>query len=129
MDSEGVQSGTWIAAGGMLAVPWTVNDLEDMRWLKDIGVNELISDRPDALLTLPWFDGSPAHYPHRVTGRNHSWRKPTTHGPTATIHGDFQPFMSSLSASPVTIGPVGRAEAPVRDRTLNRMVAALYWPL
>ncbi len=40
-------------AADMLVVPWTVNDLEHMRRLIDMGVDGLISDRPDVLLALP----------------------------------------------------------------------------
>ncbi len=40
-------------ATDMLVVPWTVNDPEDMRRLIEMGVDGLISDRPDVLLALP----------------------------------------------------------------------------
>ncbi len=40
---------------GLLVIPWTVNDPEDMRALIALGVDGLITDRPDLLvnLTLP----------------------------------------------------------------------------
>ena len=31
----------------MLLVPWTVNDLQKMKELKEMGVNGIISDYPD----------------------------------------------------------------------------------
>lgn len=37
---------------GLLVIPWTVNDPDDMRYLISIGVDGLISDRPDLLLAL-----------------------------------------------------------------------------
>jgi glycerophosphoryl diester phosphodiesterase len=37
---------------GMLVIPWTVNDAGDMRDLIDMGVDGIISDRPDVLLDL-----------------------------------------------------------------------------
>lgn len=40
-------------AAGMLVVPWTVNDPQDMRRFIEMGVDGLISDRPDVLLALP----------------------------------------------------------------------------
>ena len=40
-------------AFGMLVIPWTVNDPEDMRCLIEMGVDGLITDRPDVLLSLP----------------------------------------------------------------------------
>lgn len=38
---------------GLLVIPWTVNEPTDMRALIDMGVDGLISDRPDLLLSLP----------------------------------------------------------------------------
>lgn len=38
---------------GLLVIPWTVNETDDMRRLIDWGVDGLISDFPDRLLTLP----------------------------------------------------------------------------
>jgi glycerophosphoryl diester phosphodiesterase len=32
---------------GILVVPWTVNELSDMQWLSDIGVDGIITDYPD----------------------------------------------------------------------------------
>lgn len=40
-------------AAGLRVIPWTVNDPEEMRLLIEMGVDGLISDRPDVLLTLP----------------------------------------------------------------------------
>lgn len=40
-------------ANEMLVIPWTVNDPEDMRRFIEMGVDGLISDRPDVLLGLP----------------------------------------------------------------------------
>ncbi|MDX1414422.1 MAG: glycerophosphodiester phosphodiesterase family protein [Candidatus Promineifilaceae bacterium] len=37
---------------GLLVIPWTVNDAEDMRDLIAMGVDGIISDRPDILLDL-----------------------------------------------------------------------------
>ena len=37
---------------GMTVIPWTVNEPEDMRRLIEMGVDGLISDRPDLLLNL-----------------------------------------------------------------------------
>ncbi len=37
---------------GLLVIPWTVNEPDAMRSLIDMGVDGLISDRPDLLLTL-----------------------------------------------------------------------------
>ncbi len=37
---------------GLLVIPWTVNDAADMRSLIALGVDGIISDRPDILLTL-----------------------------------------------------------------------------
>ena len=38
---------------GLVVIPWTVNETEDMQRLIDWGVDGLISDRPDILLNLP----------------------------------------------------------------------------
>ncbi len=38
---------------GLLVIPWTVNEPDAMRALIDMGVDGLISDRPDLLLSLP----------------------------------------------------------------------------
>lgn len=37
---------------GLLVIPWTVNDPDDMRAMLDMGVDGLITDRPDILLAL-----------------------------------------------------------------------------
>ncbi len=37
---------------GLLVLPWTVNSAEEMKLLIDMGVDGIISDRPDILLTL-----------------------------------------------------------------------------
>ena len=37
---------------GMTVIPWTVNEPEDMRRLIEMGVDGLISDRPDLLINL-----------------------------------------------------------------------------
>ncbi|MEZ4560108.1 MAG: glycerophosphodiester phosphodiesterase family protein [Caldilineaceae bacterium] len=37
---------------GLRVIPWTVNDPDDMRRLIDLGVDGIITDRPDLLLTL-----------------------------------------------------------------------------
>jgi glycerophosphoryl diester phosphodiesterase len=38
---------------GLLVIPWTVNEIDDMQRLIDWGVDGLISDYPDRLLNLP----------------------------------------------------------------------------
>ena len=37
---------------GLLVIPWTVNETRDMRDLIDMGVDGIITDRPDILLNL-----------------------------------------------------------------------------
>ncbi len=37
---------------GLLVIPWTINEVNDMKNLLDIGVDGLITDRPDLALTL-----------------------------------------------------------------------------
>lgn len=38
---------------GLLVIPWTVNEVDDMQRLIDLGVDGIISDFPDRLLNLP----------------------------------------------------------------------------
>lgn len=42
---------------GMAVVPWTVNDVATMEALIDVGVDGLITDRPDVLRTVLAEDG------------------------------------------------------------------------
>ena len=37
---------------GLMVIPWTVNDPNDMRRLIDMGIDGLITDRPDILVLL-----------------------------------------------------------------------------
>jgi glycerophosphoryl diester phosphodiesterase len=42
---------------GLEVIPWTVNDMDDMRQLIEWGVDGMISDRPDWLASLPEIGG------------------------------------------------------------------------
>jgi len=47
-----LQSVAALQANGFPVIAWTVNDVDTMRQLIELGVNGLITDRPDTLLSL-----------------------------------------------------------------------------
>ena len=47
LDAAGIEAAH---AAGLLVVPWTVNDMEDVRALIELGVDGVITDRPDLVL-------------------------------------------------------------------------------
>jgi glycerophosphoryl diester phosphodiesterase len=51
-------------AAGMTVIPWTVDDVATMQWLIGMGVDGLITDRPDALRDVLARDGFPLPLPH-----------------------------------------------------------------
>jgi glycerophosphoryl diester phosphodiesterase len=51
-------------AAGMTVIPWTVDDVATMQSLIDMGVDGLITNRPDVLRDLLARDGFPLAAPH-----------------------------------------------------------------
>jgi glycerophosphoryl diester phosphodiesterase len=51
-------------ASGMSVIPWTVDDVATMQSLIDLGVDGLITNRPDVLRDLLARDGFPLPAPH-----------------------------------------------------------------